>query len=306
MVGHIAHMNLRDEYLPFKSLIGQVILDKNSSIRTVVNKLDTIDTVYRNFQMEVLAGENDLVAEQHESGCRFRFDFSKVYWNSRLHTEHDRLVSMFNEGEAVCDVMAGVGPFAIPAGKKRVIVLANDLNPASFEALHDNIELNKVSQFVTPTMLDGRQCIRSSLELLSMKADSEGQIEISAPPRKRARSTDIGRKTNSTKTIVPIPRHFQHYVMNLPASAIQFLDAFRGLYIGKGRTTPLPRIHVHCFTKFTEEEAQEDLRARISTALQFDIALRDLAYHLVRRVAPNKDMYCCSFELPASVAFESI
>ena len=42
--------------------------------------------------MELLAGEDRFEVEVKESGCRFRFDFSKVYWNPRLGTEHDRLI----------------------------------------------------------------------------------------------------------------------------------------------------------------------------------------------------------------------
>jgi tRNA (guanine37-N1)-methyltransferase len=38
-VGHVAHLNIRDELIPYKHLIGQVILDKNLNIRTVVNKV---------------------------------------------------------------------------------------------------------------------------------------------------------------------------------------------------------------------------------------------------------------------------
>lgn len=62
-IGHIAHLNLRSEFLPYKELIAKVILEKNPRIRTVVNKLDSIDSTFRTFQMEVIAGENNLFTE---------------------------------------------------------------------------------------------------------------------------------------------------------------------------------------------------------------------------------------------------
>lgn len=112
--------------------------------------------------MEVIAGEEDfnvvLVSPQqtllktdltdslpkHESDCTFAFDFSKVYWNSRLQDEHKRLIDSFKPGEVVADVFAGVGPFAVPSAKKGCYVLGNDLNPESASAMQGNAERNKV------------------------------------------------------------------------------------------------------------------------------------------------------------------
>lgn len=63
---------------------GEVLLDKVNSVKTVVNKLDTIDSTFRNFQMELLAGEDNYITTARENGCSFEFDFTKVYWNPRL------------------------------------------------------------------------------------------------------------------------------------------------------------------------------------------------------------------------------
>lgn len=145
-VGHVAHLNLRDKYLAYKDIIGQLILDKNPTVRTVINKVDDVgeENEYRTFRYEVLAGPDDMDVEIREADCTFRFNYAKVYWNSRLNTEHERQVAAFQEGEAVCDVMAGIGPFAVPAGKKRVFVWANDLNPDSYTSLEDAVHRNKV------------------------------------------------------------------------------------------------------------------------------------------------------------------
>lgn len=122
-------------------------MDKNPHTRTVINKVENVGTgsEFRTFGYEVLNGPDDMNVELIEEKCLYKFDYSKVYWNSRLHTEHKRLVDKFNPGEVVCDVMAGIGPFALPAGKKGVFVYANDLNPESYKYLKDGIVKNKVS-----------------------------------------------------------------------------------------------------------------------------------------------------------------
>jgi len=148
-----AHLNIREQYLPYKKTIAEVVVDKNPTITTVINKIDDVGehSEYRTFKYEVLYGKDDLNVEHSEGGCIFQFDWSKVYWNSRLQTEHKRLIDLFEPGEVVCDVMAGIGPFAVPAGKKKVFVWANDLNPDSYSSMKDAVTRNKVCPHSTFT-----------------------------------------------------------------------------------------------------------------------------------------------------------
>ncbi|KAF9370172.1 tRNA(m(1)G37)methyltransferase [Podila verticillata] len=320
-VGHIAHMNLKDEYLPWKHLIGQVILDKNPNLKTVVNKTDSIDTTFRFFKMEVLAGEDNMIAEVRESGCRFKFDFAHVYWNSRLHTEHDRLVKMFKASDAVCDVMAGVGPFAMPAAKKGCNVYANDLNPVSYKYMLENAKLNKIQNNLHIYNMDGREFIRKAVEDLEkngyrpanmvMPTNNKGKKDTKAATTPTP-STVTKPETEPTSEVstssTPAFKTFDHFVMNLPATAIEFLDAFRGLFKGREAqiTQPkvqLPMIHCHCFSK--SETPEDDVRERVESVMGGKLERDSVHLHWVRKVAPNKDMYCISFRLPAEIAFAS-
>lgn len=52
-VGHIAHMNLGEEHMPYKYQIGQVFLEKNPTIKTVLTKVGHIENVYRTYNFEV-------------------------------------------------------------------------------------------------------------------------------------------------------------------------------------------------------------------------------------------------------------
>lgn len=145
--GHVAHLNLRAQHLPYKSLIAEVLIDKNQHIKTVINKTNDVgaENEFRTFPYELLAGPDDLKVELIENRCTFKFDYATVYWNSKLEKEHTRLMGLFKPGEVVCDVMAGIGPFAVPAGKRGVFVWANDYNPESYKYLKEAIDRNKVS-----------------------------------------------------------------------------------------------------------------------------------------------------------------
>lgn len=171
--------------------------------------MGTITNDYRVFQMEVIAGDSQTETEVVQHRARFKLDFSKVagpdheicchfeasaqspkpislivapsanftsfqrkvYWNSRLEHEHLRLVQTFRPTDIVLDVMAGIGPFAVPAAQRGckvgfvscstlawlrtcmaassthqwlLQVYANDLNPDSFRYLKENVRINKV------------------------------------------------------------------------------------------------------------------------------------------------------------------
>ncbi|KAA1138821.1 tRNA(m(1)G37)methyltransferase [Puccinia graminis f. sp. tritici] len=292
MIGHIAHFNLRDEYLPYKYLIGQVILEKNLAIKTVVNKIDNINSQFRFFEMELLAGEPDYTVTLWQSGCRYRFDFSKVYYNPRLSTEHDLLSSMIEKDEVVVDAFAGVGPFAMrAAANRKAWVLASDLNPASVEALETNVRLNKLQGRVAVSGGDGREKIREAVRTLWL---------------------DKPFKTPNSSPLLP-----DHFIINLPDSSIQFLDAFRDLYHplsdSEGflnavkKKSRLPLLHCYCFTKQVDEP-ESDICQRVSEVMKVEISPSTVArfeLKFVRAVAPHKDMYRITFELPLKLLFSS-
>ncbi|CAN6454030.1 unnamed protein product [Victoria cruziana] len=275
-IGHIAHLNIPGELLPFKEIIAKVIYDKNQPrIRTVVNKVGTITNEFRVPKFEILAGIDDLVTEIKQYGARFKLDYGSVYWNSRLEHEHVRLVSKFSPGEIICDMFAGVGPFAIPAAQKGCLVYANDLNPISVAYLKTNAVLNKVGSHIHVYNMDARNYLRhlvslsckenadkdvalcdadgaSSWKTIRGQSESEGivkgassndycredknelegnllrsedsDVSVAVGSGKRRRKEAPKKKLEGCKFRRSKPwEHIDHVIMNLPASALQFL-----------------------------------------------------------------------------------
>jgi tRNA (guanine37-N1)-methyltransferase len=121
--------------------------------------------------------------------------------------------------------------------------------------------------------------------------------------------------------------------MNLPATAIDFLGSFNGLYAGQealfveDQQRKLPMVHVHCFSTKSDDNQVEshEICARITEKLGYEVRPRigqgrnvgienweklqlqegEVLVREVRDVAPKKRMFCASFRIPREVAFKS-
>lgn len=253
-IGHIAHFNLNEDQMKFKKLIGEVILDKLPAITTVVAKTGNIENTFRVLPMEIIAGEDNFETTLKEEGCFYNLDFSKVYWNSRLSREHSRVANLVSG--TVADVFAGIGPFVVPAAKREAIskVFANDLNPESFKYLQKNISLNKVEDKIQTFNLDGREFIRK---------------------------------------VVQDGNKIDNFIMNLPALAPEFCDAFIDLF---DDVESLPTVFIYSFAP--KEDPEQFTKDRLSGILGVKCEGK---VDLVRLVAPNKWMVCHEIKLPAEL-----
>ena len=172
-------------------------------------------------------------------------------------------------------------------------VYANDLNPASYRYLCTNIKINRLGgsgaggAVVLPFCADGRAFMRQA---------AAGQLDVAAaaavvpapPPRKpkhqqqqqtkaaaaegaagaggeeqAAVAVEAGQQPPSEQQQAAAPpplssgsRCFHHVVMNLPASAVEFLDALRGAFCPQlWRGQALPLVHVYTFATGEDEVA---------------------------------------------------
>ncbi|XP_065042628.1 tRNA (guanine(37)-N1)-methyltransferase 1 isoform X1 [Musa acuminata AAA Group] len=345
-VGHVAHLNLTEDQLPYKDVIAKVIYDKNQPIiQTVVNKIGTITNEFRVPTFEVLAGKSDMVTEVKQYGVTFKLDYSLVYWNSRLEHEHIRLVSLFQRGETICDMFAGIGPFSIPAARKGCHVYANDLNPDSVHYLRINANINKVEERVFAYNMDARAFMHHvmtvpdsdgmqktgeavsnedhydklatdekevvTLEMLNAGKDNQDSVKKkTAVKRQLDKASEVFQGNRNTNkrirgfhlTVVRPWEHVDHVIMNLPASALDFLDVFKGLIQREHWRGSLPWIHCYCFIRSTE--TKESILSKAESLLSTKIA--DPIFQRVRDVAPNKAMFCLSFKLPTETCCRDV
>jgi len=197
--------------------------------------------------------------------------------------------------------------------------LANDLNPDSYKYLTLNIKDNRVSDRVRASCEDGHEFIRHA----AIRVAADPLPAFTGPPLSQSQRRALSREQSQEQSRglmpplqLPPRKRIAHFVMNLPNSAITFLDAFCGIFAPSSSPSVsdvdlkaiydvMPMVHCHCFTREMDREAAErDIRHRVEQQLGCVLgAENEVSLHLVRSVAPSKEMYCVSFRLPRAIAF---
>jgi len=168
-VGDIIVIRIPDSLVQKKKVIGEILLQKVKTARSVFYQVSAVSGDYRTRDLELLAGEDKTETEYKEYGCRFMVDVQKAFFSPRLSTERDRIANLIQDGETVINMFGGVGMFSIIAAKRKKCLVYNiDINPDAIRLCDQNIKLNKLIGRVETIAGDAAKIIE---EKLSDKGD---------------------------------------------------------------------------------------------------------------------------------------
>lgn len=306
-IGHVAHLNLKPEHIPYGELIGQVLRETNPSIDTVVRKVGEVKGKYRTYDLEVLAGPPNFETTIVEHGLPIRLNIADCYWSTRLSGERQELIQDIERSVerskdkdlVVADVFCGVGAVCLLLAKNnpQCTILANDWNPRAIEYLKESIAQNG---------MEGTNQFRLTC------GDAYDYL------------IDLG--TDRSPTVLP-----DHILMNYPLEAPTFLGALRwwsykSVMEKFKQTGRYPRFHVYTFARASGKDLDDEEEVAVNLVANELLPVMDprgssnetenksgvSAYRreelnqefeakvqtrLVRDVAPGKVVVCVSFSV---------
>lgn len=108
-----------------------------------------------------------------------------------------------------------------------------------------------------------RRAFDNPLEAWSGPKPTRSQQRAHRKARDNGQVHEVGVDVPKTDALPP-RKHINHFVMNLPDSALTFLDAFRGILadsdLKEAYVNRLPIVHCHCFTRELDpKQAEQDI-----------------------------------------------
>ena len=167
-IGKIIVLRIPDSLKSKKKIIGETLLDKVKTTRSVFYQSSPVEGEFRTRNLEILAGEDNTETEYKESGCRFLVDVEKAFFSPRLSTERERISRLVSDGEIMINMFGGVGMFSILAAKiKNCTVYNIDINPDASLLCEKNIKRNKLKGNVISLNDDATKIIENKLQNLA-------------------------------------------------------------------------------------------------------------------------------------------
>ena len=164
-IGDIIVIRIPDSLLSKKKIIGEMILERVSTAKSVFYQSSDVEGDFRTRSLELVAGEDRTETEYKEYGCRFAVDVEKVFFSPRLSTERERIVNLVQDEEIVVNMFGGVGMFSILVAKNKKCTVYNiDINPIASKLCEKNINLNKLVGEVICINGDAVKIIKEQLE----------------------------------------------------------------------------------------------------------------------------------------------
>lgn len=222
IVGDIVIIEIPQPLKAYEALIGEAIMQTHRNIKAVLGKAGDISGVFRIRDYTFIAGEHRTSTVHREFGCVFHVDVGKAYFSPRLSHEHMRVASQVKAGEVVADLFAGVGPFAVLIGKQ-----CPATKVYAVDLNPEAVELLKVN--VRVNRIDGHV------------------FPICADAREIAKG--------QLKGVA------DHVIMNLPETAIDFVDAACNAIKPEGGV-----VHFYGFVR--QPDTVENLEARFTERVE--------------------------------------
>ena len=165
LVGHVALLDVSEQLLPYADILGKIILEYETRIKSVAIKIGPTTGIIRTPNYKLIAGELITNTTHIENGVKFRVDPLRLTFSRGNTKERIEMPLKVRQDEIVIDMFSCVGQFALHIAKKSLAskVIAIEINPVAYKFLLENIILNNLKEKVNPILGDCRE-IRPNLK----------------------------------------------------------------------------------------------------------------------------------------------
>jgi tRNA (guanine37-N1)-methyltransferase len=195
IIGDIILLELKDELVQYKLVIGEAILKSHSQIRTVLRKSGIHEGEFRTQKYECIAGIDKRIATYKENNVILRLDVEHVYFSPRLSTERKRIYECIKPGETVLVMFSGCGPYPLVISKNTAAkkIVGIEKNSVAHKFAMENVQLNKAKNI---------ELIQGDVREIIQKLEEKFDRIIMPLPKDADTFLDIAFKVSKKGTII--------------------------------------------------------------------------------------------------------